>query len=274
VTPSDGETLAERIRRQRRQVERREDHQDAEEEFTEEKTRLLAAGDSEGWTRLKHEFAQTRRAFRLEEEAEGLRGPGTGVQLSTNMALVWLKIAIEQEAIARRAEAEFVTHEGGADDTDSLGRTMRAAIVTVTSAAFAIEGLHGSVCYFVPEQRSRRRWAQILSTLRLLFNVNGIPKLDQRLERLFELRDLAAHPWVAVQHPLPHPVKPTRVSVEVATFTASAATAAVDVACELLHHCTIHPLPGIRRARRWSDGNRPGAERVLGFRPRMPPQAP
>jgi hypothetical protein len=274
MTSRDGETLDDRIQRQRRQVERREDHQDAEEEFAEEKTWLLAAGDTEGWTRLKHEFAETRRAFRLDEEAEGLRGPGTGVQLSTNMALVWLKIAIEQEAIARHAEAEFVAHEGGADDTDWLGRTMRAAIVTVTSAAFAIEGLYGSVCYFVPKQSSGRRWAKILKTLRLLFNVTGIPKLDQRLERLFELRDLAAHPWVAVQHPLPHPAKPTRVSVEVATFTASAATAAVDVACELLHHCTTHPLPGTRRARRWSDANRHGAERVLSSRPRTPPQAP
>jgi hypothetical protein len=178
----------------------------------------------------------------------------------------WGLIAFDAEAAAKVAGAEYRATAGASDPIDSLGRAFRASSVAIVAAAFMIEGLFGSVVYFVPKVNGDKRWSIIVRTLRSMFDLSRVRRLDQQMEQLFGLRDDAAHPWVEVQPPKAHPYGFAHTSVEVATYTPEVATESVDLACVLLNQCTTRPAAGQRAAARWALANRAGVERLLDRR--------
>lgn len=250
------------VAERRARIEYEEHLKDREEDFAEEKARLLAAGDDAQWRKVKQEFAEWRRAYRLRGEQLGYRGPGP-VAMSTDMWHHWGLIAFDAEVDAWAASDEYRATGGGADSSDALGRAFRASQVATVAAAFVVEGLFGSVVYFVPEVSGNKRWSIVCRTLRELFDLSGVERLDQRMEELFGLRDDVAHPWVAVRQPKPHPYGLASTAIEMATYTSECASTSIDFACLLLDECTMRPLMDQRSARRWAGAHRDGVERLL-----------
>jgi len=252
--------------RRRLQVELKEDLDDLTEIY--EEARAIAANEDDHAevTRLKTEFGTRRTAIKQRQEAEGFRGPGTTVQASTNTYFHWVLIAFDREAAAYKAMTD---HRHG--QTAALGRCLRESMGGITAASFSIESLFGSVCYLVPEPTKRpQRPAEILNALHQLFDLGGLVRLQQRMEELFDRRDLAVHPWVAVRALHEHPSLEGRFAKEVVDFTPEAASAGIDLACELLDACTTQPIPGHRRAARWANQNRSGVQPLLAAGARGP----
>lgn len=253
-------------RKRRRIIEYEEEEWSRSQDFALEREVLREAGDGAGERKLTDDFAAWRKRHRQDGEAEGLRN--AGVNLSTNIWHHWgvIAFAAEREAIAATAERHSI--EGNSDPTDALGRSFRAGLTAVVAAAFMVEGLFGAVCYFVPPQAPRRRWAVMLQTLRMEFDLSGIPRLQQEMQRLFQLRDDAAHPWVATEPPVAHPEGFGNTSRDVATYTAATATASIDLATQLLLNCAKYPLVTASNASavRWASGHLPGIERLLELR--------
>ena len=249
------------IAERRARVEYEQHLKDREEDFAAAKAHLLAAGDDAKWRETKQEFGEWRRRYRLHGEELGYRGPGR-VALSTNTWHHWSLIAFDAEADAHAAGDEYRA-TGGADASDALGRAFRASQVATVAAAFVVEGLFGSVVYFVPEVSGNRRWSIVIRTLREMFDLSRVDRLDERIKELFALRDDVAHPWVAVRQPQPHPYGFADTAIEVATYSPEVASASVDLACLMLDECTKRPLEDQRWARRWAVAHRDGVERLL-----------
>lgn len=245
-------------------IEYQEHLKDRNEQYDEERATLLKAGDAEAARRLSQEFGEWRSAYKRMGEEKGYRQPG--VALSTNMWFHWGSIAFDAERTAKAAGSEYRATGGQSDPTDALGRAFRASSLAIVAAAFVVEGIYGSVCYFVPPVNGSRRWSIVLRTLRLLFDLSRIRRLDQEMEHLFALRDDAAHPWVVVRPPQPHPYGFANTSVEVATYTPEVASQCIDLACELLNQCVRHPVDANRRAQRWARDNREGVQRLITLR--------
>ena len=245
-------------------VEYQEHLKDRSEEFDEARARLLEAGEKDAARRLSEEFGRWRSEYKRVGEEKGYRQPGVAV--STNTWFHWALIAFEAERVAKTAGGEYRATRGESDPTDALGRAYRASSTATVAAAFVVEGLYGSVCYLVPAVGGQRRWAVITRTLRLLFDLSRIRRLEQEMELLFGLRDDAAHPWIAVLPPTPHPYGFAKTSREIATHTPEVATQCIDVACTVLDECTTRPLHENRRANRWARDSRAGVERLLALR--------
>lgn len=225
---------------------------------------IRVAGDEEAADRLSKNFAQWRSEYLRVGEKKGLYK--SGVAMSTEAWFHWGCIAFDGERIATSAGSAYRATGGESDPKDELGRAFRASSIAIVSAAFMIEGLYGSVCYFVPPVDGSRRWSIVLRTCRMLFDLSGIERLDQQMKQLFGLRDDAAHPWVAVRPPKPHPYGLANTSVEVATYTPEVASESIDLACSLLDRCTLHPLASNRSAKRWAQDQRAGVERLMTLR--------
>ncbi len=234
------------------------------EEYDEAKAALVTTGDMETVRKLSQDFGRWRSEYKRMGEAKGYRQ--AGVALSTNMWFHWGHIAFDAERAAKSAGNEYKATGGRSDPTDSLGRAFRSSSVAIVAAAFMVEGLYGSVCYFVPPVSGRRRWSIILRTLRMLFDLSRVRRLDQGIEQLFGLRDDAAHPWVAVRPPQLHPYGFTNTSVEIATYTPEVASQSIDLACQLITQCTLHPVQNSRSAKRWAQDNREGVQRLVALR--------
>lgn len=245
-------------------IEYQEHLKDLTEKYEEEKAALIAAGDSEAVRRSTQEFGQWRSAYKAMGEEKGYRQ--AGVALSTNMWFHWGCVAFDAEHIATTAGDEYRATSGVSDPTDALGRAFRASSNAVVAAAFMVEGLYGSVCYFLPPVSGNRRWSIVLRTLRMLFDLSRIARLDLEMEHLFELRDDAAHPWVAVRPPRPHPYGFGSTSVEVATYTPEVASHCIGFACQLLDQCVLHPVENSRSAKRWARDNREAVQRLVALR--------
>jgi hypothetical protein len=248
----------------RKLIEYQEHLQNRTEEFEEQKAALLAAGDREAARKLGEEFGAWRSEYTRVGEESGYRQGG--IAMSTNMWHAWGLVAFDAELVAKSAGAEYTATRGESDPTGALGRAFRASLTATVAATFMVEGLYGSVCYFVPEVKGNKRWSVILRTLRELFQLDRIGKLDQEIQRLFELRDNAAHPWVVVRPTRPHPEGFANTSVEVATYTPTIASWAIDLACTLLDQCTLHPVETSPSAKRWARANRRGVEQLAALR--------
>lgn len=245
-------------------VEYQERLKNRTEEYDEAKAALVATGDMESVRQLSQDFGRWRSEYKRMGEEKGYRHAGVGI--STNMWFHWGHIAFDAERAAKSAGDEYKATAGHSDPTDSLGRAFRASSVATVAAAFMVEGLYGSVCYFVPPVSGSRRWSIILRALRMLFDLSRIRRLDQEMEQLFGLRDDAAHPWVAVRPPRPHPYGFTNASVEIATYTPEVASQGIDLACQLIEECTLHPVESSRSAKRWARDNREGVQRLVALR--------
>jgi len=251
----------------RRLVEFHEHLYDRSEIYDEERARLLTAGDALGAERHMEEFASWRRDYLAHGEAEGLyRG---GVMLGTNHWFDWGCIAFRAETAALTAAARFEATFGSADPDDALGVSYRESMAAIVAAAFMIDSLYGSICYLLADAGGNRRWSRILRTCRALFDLSRIPRLDQRVQELFHLRDDAAHPWVAVKVPQPHPSGLTNIAPELATYTPATATQSIDLSLTLIEHCIHFPQSGNRRAARWATNNLASYESLI--KRRSPP---
>ena len=253
--------------RRRRIADRAEYLADISEEFDEAKVNAIERGDRAEVRRLSQEFAPKRTAHRQEDERLGIRGRSP-VMLSTNMWYVWTAIALTHEAAALAARDDLARWAESGEATDargSLGRGLKSGLQTVTSCAFAIDALFGAVCYLTPQRSASSRWSLIRQTLDTLFDLEGMPKLQQRMERLFDVRDIGVHPWEALQVPIEHPDTPgMNVSYESSTFTGAEAAASVDLVIEVLERCTTRPRN--RRAARSAKQNRNAVERLIKSR--------
>jgi hypothetical protein len=136
----------------------------------------------------------------------------------------------------------------------------RSSLIATTSSAFALEGLYGAVCYTTAQGTARSRWRLVVEVLDALFNLDSVPDVSARVERMFDVRDQGVHAWEAIRVPTKHgDIADMGVQYEVALFSHAEATASIDLLVELLVACVGQPRN--RRAQRWSEQNRDAVDR-------------
>ena len=192
------ETPKEQDRRSR--VEARERQLDLAEQYERD---LSAATTPDERARITAVFASQRTSFRGAEIKAGRRGPGISVTMHQIMWARWLEVAVEQECKALDAFGRMLRGER-ALITDEF----RASLLAVTASAYTTEALFGDIKYLIPPQQRRNKRHQLLSgAFQLAFGIGetAVEGLAADLLWLFDLRDMAAHPYTEAEHPKSHP---------------------------------------------------------------------
>jgi len=171
---------------------------------------------------------------------------------ATHLWIKWLEIAYEhqQEALQAR-ERSLQTAETGAEFSAALGDEMRASMVAITAAANAVDALYGEIKPLVPvPEEVRAAWkanraprhARIRETLKegcALGRLNA--EWSSRFKHLYRLRDPVVHHEIRSLPTVRHPNGRTNVSQEMADYSSENATAAVDLAFEVVLTTIRHP---------------------------------
>jgi hypothetical protein len=167
--------------------------------------------------------------------------------------LGWLAIAHEHASEARE-------HAGPPE----LGSPeWRAAMVAVTSAAFALDGLYGAVKPLVnPPASGAPRQRQILEGLKLGFQLGSKPhQWLPEVDWLDEVRDLAVHHGEEPRPQVGHPeIADLHIAVESRDFSAAYAERAVALVLDVVKTCFASPKPSTQE---WVELRRPVVNKVL-----------
>jgi hypothetical protein len=210
-------------------VERHERFKDLQEQYERQRA---ASTDPDERRRLAEEFAAERRAQREADIALGKRSPSTGVAVRQTMWLHWLKIAVENEMVARRCFKELIAHPA----SDPLGCEFRASVVAVAASAHTIEALFGEIKYLIPPQPRRdKRHSQLRHAFRTSLGISDPEdaKLADELAWLFSSRDSAIHPYTELLPTEQHP-SGINAGVEHSLFNAVTSGRAVDTAMTVI----------------------------------------
>jgi len=164
------------------------------------------------------------------------------ITVSSNFDTKWFVIAVEHEraAIAARKRA-VATPDGSAEMAQAFDDELRAAMVAIAAAAFAIDALYEKINALLdPELRPHfsdavKRSGRIVETLKAALDLGKRAQVWQtEIPRLFALRDDEVH-FESSFHPAePHPTGTSNVSRENLIYSAEEATRAVDLAVEVL----------------------------------------
>jgi hypothetical protein len=184
------------------------------------------------------------------------------IAMRTRMMLHWAQIAVEQEHLARRARREL-ERQHAADESPSLRKELRPAMIAVAASAHALDALYAELAELVgPEtlatwETSRRggRWAEIAAILELSFVVDVDP-WRPRLKTLFvERRNPVVHPKANLKPVVKHPALPSNVAAEYVTYSVESAQESLDLLLEILSTCAESPRPALEE---WAkDARRP-----------------
>jgi hypothetical protein len=200
--------------------------------------------------------------------------PALTIRLKTNLWLWWAEIAIEREAVARRAREDAL--RVGSSHSQNLGELLscegHASLVVVSASAHALDALYGAVKVVASppshlidawNAQGAKRPARILETLKLAFTSGPYnAKWAKEFKWLFNLRDAALHFEESDKEPLPQPLG-THVSPERRQYGLESATRALDLALGVLDICTSSPKPPTAT---WAKNYRPAVERLLTAR--------
>jgi len=169
----------------------------------------------------------------------------SSITLAHHLWMSCLQIARERECAAegaRRLTTERAAQ--GVEVVEALQEEMYAAMVAVSAAAHAIDGLYGEIRQFIPlPQGLQEAWTkQRTSRPDRIFETLKIGcKLGPRTHRwppefkaLYKLRDPAVHHVVKHQATVPHPSRVgVDVSYEMGAYSLEAATRSLDLALDV-----------------------------------------
>jgi hypothetical protein len=172
------------------------------------------------------------------------------IALRASMPGAWAQIAVENERDAWSAR--------GRPDADAIAEEMRATMVTITAATFALDAWSntlGEVGAGIVEERNDH--VRIVRTIALscAVDVATVNRWYGLLSSVFSKQDgrhALVHPPTKVTEPKPHPRGTTNTTWEAATFTAERATRAVDAMLEVLGESARSGLAAL--------GDRPGVQ--------------
>jgi hypothetical protein len=164
------------------------------------------------------------------------------VRVQSNFDTKWFQIALEHERAALEARARAVAAEDGSSEMgQAFDDELRAAMVAIAAAAFAIDALYVKVSgMLAPAEHPRfdegvKRAGRIVETLKVALELGARAQHWQRaIPELFDLRDDLVHFEGQPYETEPQPTGKSNVSRESVIFTAGAATEAVDLALEVL----------------------------------------
>jgi hypothetical protein len=172
--------------------------------------------------------------------ASGARAQGD-VQLSVTslFEIKWFVIAVEHERAALEARARAVAApDGSTEEGVAFEEELKAAMVAVAAAAFAIDAMYVKVHDLLePAERAvaSNRVGFIVRTFEVALALGGRTQpWQRRIPALIDLRDKAVHFRGLPSEPQPHPTGKSNVSLENIIYTAEKATRAVDLALEVL----------------------------------------
>jgi hypothetical protein len=248
-------------RERRAWVERQERFKDLQEEY---ERRSAAASSPEEKRQLAQVFSGQRKAHREGDVRLGKRSPGMAVQMHQIMWARWIEVAVEHELEARRAYLDIVAKP----ESDAILREFRASLVAVTAAAHTVEAVFGDIKYLIPPQpRRSKRHQELRHGFRVAFGVSGATdeRLAEELNRLFTLRDSAAHPYTESEPPARHPAG-INTGVEHSQFNAITSRRAVDAAMAALELAASPPSPSGRWVERWVSERAPYQVRIQQLR--------
>ncbi len=155
----------------------------------------------------------------------------------------WLAIAKQQRDLARVARDSNPGTQGDPNEFgDAMKAEHRAAMVSMTAAAFTMEAFASSVHHFMPASKvgARSADARIHQTLCRTFRFsNTQSKLFRTtLQQVFRFRDRAVHPPATFAEPVGHPY--FRVGMERSSVIFRVENA--ETSCAFVHQVVWHCL--------------------------------
>jgi hypothetical protein len=202
----------------------------------------------------------------------GLRGELARVAIKSRMWLTWARLATRSEAQSHEARSRMIERKQKAvgEAAELLVEEFEPALISVVSAAFAIDALYGAIrgmCAVPPDLAQSwsgnrvPRHAQILETLKLGFSVGRkAQRWTTNFEWLFGARDNAAHPIEEFKEPSLHPVLGGVAPVYIA-YSPETATRAVDLMLDVFSACVGSPK--LRLTELWAEGETHFVDRLL-----------
>lgn len=174
--------------------------------------------------------------------------PPVRILMATHLWMHWLQIAAkrEHEAVAASERIRLVDHSaGGTAFGDAMADEMHASMEAVTAAACAIDALYGEVLPLVevPDEaiaawkaNHTAREMRIFETLKRGCKLGARNRTwPPEFKALYRLRNPMTHHVIRSLPAVPHPSGvPTNVAQENADYIARNATAAVDLAFEVV----------------------------------------
>jgi hypothetical protein len=163
--------------------------------------------------------------------------PSVTVRVSNAMWLRWAEIAVENE------HASYIPRLGRkrSDPGDAIAPEQKAAMISITAAAHALDAFCGRFTEVMPE-RLRSNWKsgsgkralQVWDTLRHGFTKRKLSWKSALLWLFTELRNPALHYLEVPQETKKHPYYDTHVNPDIAHYSAETATNAVDLMMDIM----------------------------------------
>lgn len=198
--------------------------------------------------------------FRISLESDGNLTSQMRPQLAWEMWPLWLRVAIEHEALAKVARGRLRDADNPEDDqlrADLIEHETRAGMVTLSATAFCMEAMARSAAAHarLPSGIGASKGAakRIAEHLKQCFEVPPGQFADWRraLIGIFDCRNEAVHPDGGLRDPLPHPGVRASVPRPAHVFRLENASVAVEIA--LWTALVVTPKPRARLGKRFRE---------------------
>ena len=178
-----------------------------------------------------------------------LQGSPITLELSYDLWPLWLRIAIQHEAMAAEARSQLEEFPGEHDERHAaaLEAETSTGMVAIAAAAFSIDAFYGATKARIEDLRptgtGTARYAVVAETLRRGFEMTekGFTTLRESLKEMFKFRDLSVHPDGGFRGAVVHPVMRAGVAVPHVAFRVENAKAVVGLAISIVEQCSVVP---------------------------------
>lgn len=161
----------------------------------------------------------------------------------------WLSVGLDHLRNADTAHQDLLAAHAAGDEVakhDALEREFRSSMQAITSAAFAVDALYGSITVVSPATapgRTRSRPAAVMSAIQRVAKVTNAQAktLSHGLSQVFEFRNWAVHPPRDFRAPRLHPDLHVGVDWRFVAFKAENAHAALSIAIETITRAVDRP---------------------------------
>lgn len=185
------------------------------------------------------------------------------VKVSSNFDIKWFVIAVEHEQAAIEARARAVAApDGSSEMAQAFDDALRAAMVAVAAAAFAIDALYEKVNAMLRSdvrprfREDAKRSGRIVETFKVALDLGKRAQTWQtEVPRVFNLRDEAVHFESTWNVPGPHPTGKSNVSRKNLIYASEEASRAVDLALKILTVAYTSPREQHIELVEWSESN-------------------
>lgn len=180
----------------------------------------------------------------------------------------WLEIACDHAETANEFRRQL--HGVGAGNEDEKGRLLveecKAAMVGIASSVIGLDAFFAGVCERLPaypalrskwvsQKRKPSRSSQVSQVFQRAFRYDPAlySRLRVALKDLYRIRDVAVHPSAGFQPPVQHDILGVGVEWRFATFTATNASKAVSLACDIIQHSIGVPRASLPELGEWCE---------------------